>query len=275
MLETEKKAILEIRDLGVTARKAHILSGVNMRLHESEILGIVGPSGAGKSTLLRAINRLLELQPGYRVSGSICLYGEEILSRSVDSDTLRERIGMIFQQPTVFPTSIYENVLFGAKRLRKLPRSERASLVEASLRAAALWDEVKNRLKDSARRLSIGQQQRLCLARTIATDPEIVLMDEPTSALDPKAAEAVEASILSMKSSRSVIIVTHNLDQARRLTDWVACLCADNGHGEVLESACCDAFFSSDACQRVFSNLETNSSNLPARIPPILTNKKE
>ncbi|MGJ8642337.1 MAG: phosphate ABC transporter ATP-binding protein [Luteolibacter sp.] len=269
MHNTAKKPILEIRDLGVKARKTRILSGVNMRLHQDEVLGIVGPSGAGKSTLLRAINRLLELQPGYSVSGSILLHGEEILSSSVDPDSLRERIGMIFQQPTIFPASIAENVLFGAKRLRKLPRSERAALVESSLRSAALWDEVKDRLKDSARRLSIGQQQRLCLARTIATDPEIVLMDEPTSALDPKASEAVETGILSMKSSRSVIIVTHNLDQARRLTDWVACLCTDNGHGEVLESACCDAFFSSETCQRVFSNLESTPATLPTNIPAL------
>lgn len=273
MHDTARRPILEVKDLGVTARKTTILNGVNMRLYDSEILGIVGPSGAGKSTLLRAINRLLELQPGYSTSGSILLHGKEILSRSVDPDALRERIGMIFQQPTVFPASIAENVLFGAKRLRKLPRSERAALVESSLRAAALWDEVKDRLKDSARRLSIGQQQRLCLARTIATDPEIVLMDEPTSALDPKASEAVEAGILSMKSSRSVIIVTHNLEQARRLTDWIACLCTDNGHGEVLESACCDAFFASDTCQRVFSSLESAIPVLPDRLPPISSKK--
>ena len=273
MHDIARKPILEIKDLSVTARKTPILSGVNMRLYDSEVLGIVGPSGAGKSTLLRAINRLLELQAGYSTTGSILLHGEEILTRSVDPDALRERIGMIFQQPTVFPASIAENVLFGAKRLRKLPRSERAALVESSLKAAALWDEVKDRLKDSARRLSIGQQQRLCLARTIATDPEIVLMDEPTSALDPKASEAVEAGILSMKSTRSVIIVTHNLEQARRLTDWVSCLCTDNGHGEVLESACCDAFFSSDTCQRVFSNLERTPSELPDRLPPISSKK--
>ncbi len=269
--------ILEIKDLGVTVRKTRILSGVNMRLKKGEVLGIVGPSGAGKSTLLLAINRLLELQPGYSTTGSILFHGEEILSRRVNPDSLRERIGMIFQQPTVFPASIFENVLFGAKRLRRLSRSERAALVESSLKSAALWDEVKDRLKDSASRLSIGQQQRLCLARTIATDPEIILMDEPTSALDPKAAEAVEAGILSMKSSRSVIIVTHNLDQARRLTDWVSCLCTDNGHGEVLESACCDAFFSSAACQRVFSTLPTDPilKTDVQRLPPIFSTKTE
>lgn len=261
MHDTPVQPILQVLDLGVTVGNRRILSGVNLRLKQGEILGIVGPSGAGKSTLLRAINRLLELQSGYSVTGSIQFHGKEILSRSVDPDALRERIGMIFQQPTVFPASIFENVLFGANRLRKLPKSERAALVESTLTSAALWDEVKDRLHDSARRLSIGQQQRLCLARTLAVDPEIVLMDEPTSSLDPKATEAIEAGILSMRSTRSVILVTHHLDQARRLTDWVACLCADNGYGEVLESACCDAFFSSEACRRVFSTLPGDLSS--------------
>jgi len=238
------ETILEIKNLEVNARKKRILSDINMTLQQGQVLGIIGPSGAGKSTLLRAINRLLELQPGYSVNGSILLHGEEILGRSVNPDTLRERIGMIFQQPTVFPTSIAENVLFGAKRLRKLPRSERAELIETTLKSAALWDEVKDRLKDSARRLSIGQQQRLCLARTLATDPEIVLMDEPTSALDPKASEAVEAGILSMKSSRSVIIVTHNIDQARRLTDWTTSISAEQGYGTVEDSAATSTYFS-------------------------------
>lgn len=258
--------ILEIRDLGISVRRRKILAGVDLDLVKGQVLGIVGPSGAGKSTLLRAINRLLDLQPGYRVTGSIRFHGEEILQRSVNPDALRERIGMIFQHPAVFPVSIAENVLFGARRLRKLSRKDRAELVEKSLREAALWDEVKDRLKDSAQRLSIGQQQRLCLARTLAVDPEIVLMDEPTSALDPRAAEAVEAGIFSMRSARSVILVTHNLDQARRLTDWVACLCADQGHGEILESACCDAFFESDSCRRVFSKLEEDPDKMEATL---------
>jgi|AntRauTorckE6833_2_1112554.scaffolds.fasta_scaffold18252_2 phosphate transport system ATP-binding protein len=251
--------ILQIRDLAVSVRRREILSKVSLDLQSGQILGILGPSGGGKSTLLRAINRLLELQPGYKVTGSILLHGKEILTSSVNPDALRERIGMIFQQPAVFPATIAQNVLFGAKRLRKLSKTERTELIEKSLREAALWDEVKDRLHESAQRLSIGQQQRLCLARTLAVDPEIVLMDEPTSALDPRAAEAVEAGIQLMKASRSVILVTHNLDQARRITDWVACLCTDSGHGQILESACCDAFFESDSCQRVFSTLPEDS----------------
>ena len=253
--------ILETRDLTVHVRSQLILDRVSLKIMPGQVLGIVGPSGAGKSTLLRALNRLLELQSGYRVSGDILFHGQEIHRRTIDPDALRQRIGMIFQQPVVFPVSITENVLFGAKRLRKLRKPDRAALLEKSLRDAALWDEVKDRLHDSALRLSIGQQQRLCLARTLALDPEIILMDEPTSALDPRASEAIEERILAMKATRTVVLVTHNLDQARRVTDWVVCLCADNGHGELLESACCDAFFSSDTCQRVFEKMETEPEN--------------
>lgn len=265
----DSSPILETRDLTVTARGRLILDRVCLKILPGQVLGIVGPSGAGKSTLLRALNRLLELQGGYRVAGEIFFHGQDIHHRTIDPDALRERIGMIFQQPVVFPVSIAENVLFGAKRLRKLSKSARAELLVKSLREAALWDEVKDRLHDSARRLSIGQQQRLCLARTLALHPEVILMDEPTSSLDPKASEAIEERILAMKTTRSVVLVTHNLDQARRVTDWVACLCADKGHGELLEAACCDAFFSSDACQRVFETLDggaefsTASSSAP------------
>jgi phosphate transport system ATP-binding protein len=256
------KPILETRNLTVTARGKLILDRVSLKIMPGQVLGIVGPSGAGKSTLLRALNRLLEQQSGYRVTGDILFHGQEIHQRSIDPDALRERIGMIFQQPVVFPVSIAENVLFGAKRLRKLSKPARSELLEKSLREAAIWDEVKDRLHDSARRLSIGQQQRLCLARTLALDPEVILMDEPTSALDPRASEAIEERILAMKASHSVVLVTHNLDQARRVTDWVACLCADKGHGELLESACCDAFFSSDACQRVFETLDADPQTM-------------
>ncbi len=274
---SDRSPILEIRNLGVSVGGRAIIGSVNLTLEAGQVLGILGPSGAGKSTLLRSINRLLELQPGFRVTGSIRFHGCEILDRAVDPDALRERIGMIFQQPAVFPASIADNVIFGARRLRRLNKRDRGELIEKSLREAALWDEVKDRLTEPARRLSIGQQQQLCLARTLAVDPEIVLMDEPTSALDPRAAEAVEAGILSMRATRSVILVTHNLDQARRLTDWIACLCTDNGHGEILESACCDAFFESDSCQRVFSKLDEDPPSAKAftRIPPLRKNISE
>ncbi len=258
--------VLDIRGLTVTARGRLILDRISLQARHGQVLGIIGPSGAGKSTLLRAINRMLELQSGYRVQGEIRFHGHDIQSPDVDPDALRQRIGMIFQQPVVFPTTNAKNVLFGAVRLRRLRKSERADLLESSLREAALWDEVKDRLHDSALRLSIGQQQRLCLARTLALDPEVILMDEPTSALDPKATEAIEERILAMRASRCVVLVTHNLDQARRVTDWVACLCADKGHGELLESACCDAFFSQTSCRKTVDRLDQlpSTTKLPA-----------
>ena len=257
--------ILETRHLTVSVRGRLILDDVNFKLMPGEVLGIVGPSGAGKSTLLRALNRLLELQSGYSVSGHIRFHQQDIHHRSVNPDALRQRIGMIFQQPVVFPQSIRSNVLFGAKRVKKHTRSELAELLETSLREAALWDEVKDRLGESAKRLSIGQQQRLCLARTLALDPEVILMDEPTSALDPRATDAIEERIIAMKQTRSIIIVTHNLSQARRVTDWIACLCNDSGYGQILESACCDAFFNSAACQQVFLTMDDGDESEPYR----------
>jgi phosphate transport system ATP-binding protein len=248
--------VIDIRELTVTARGRLILERISLRADRGRVLGVIGPSGAGKSTLLRAVNRMLDLQPGYRVRGEIFFDGREIRHRSVDADRLRERIGMIFQQPAVFPTTIAKNVLFGASRLRRLRKSERAALLERALREAALWDEVKDRLRDSALRLSTGQQQRLCLARALALDPEVILMDEPTSALDAKATEAIEERIHAMKADRCVVLVTHDLDQARRVTDRVACLCADKGHGELVEAACCDAAIGSSACRTALDDLD-------------------
>jgi phosphate transport system ATP-binding protein len=246
--------VFQIRDLNVAARGRTILKGIDLDLREREVLGVLGPSGAGKSTLLRAFNRMLELQEGYRVQGALRFKNQDI--RELDGDRLRERIGMIFQQPVVFPTTIAKNVRFGVARLRRLDRGERGEILERALRDAALWDEVKDRLHEPASRLSIGQQQRLCLARALALDPEIVLMDEPTSALDPKATEAIEERILSLKETRAVVLVTHNLAQARRVTDRVACLCADRGYGELLESAVCDGVMSSPACRATIDQLE-------------------
>jgi phosphate transport system ATP-binding protein len=248
--------ILEIRQLSVSAGSRTILRDVSLSVAERQIFGIVGPSGAGKSTLLRAVNRLLDLQPGFRVRGSVRLRDRDVYAPDIDPDELRTRIGMLFQQPVVFPASIEANVLFGVRHHRPLRRSERQNILERSLRNAALWDEVKDRLGESALRLSVGQQQRLCLARTLAVDPVVILMDEPTSALDARSSEAIEQLMLELKHERTIVLVTHNLAQARRVTDWIACLCPQSGGGEVLESACCDAFFSSPACQKVFDHLE-------------------
>ncbi|MGF1657363.1 MAG: phosphate ABC transporter ATP-binding protein [Verrucomicrobiales bacterium] len=253
----EFSPILRVENLGVTIGRTTILEKISLEVSPYTVFGLVGSSGAGKSTLLRCLNRMIEMTPGVRIDGSIHFHGRETLNGAVDGDALRARIGMIFQQPVVFPTSIEGNVLFGVRRLRRLSRSDSAGLVEQSLREASLWEEVKNRLRKPAQTLSIGQQQRLCLSRTLATDPEVILMDEPTSALDARSTEAIESLILRMKEKRTIVLVTHNLGQARRVTDWVACLCpsASTGAGELLESACCDSFFDSDTCRLVFQTL--------------------
>lgn len=253
----EESPILRVNHLSVAIRRVSILKNISLEIPHRTVFGLVGPSGAGKSTLLRCLNRMIDLTPNLRTTGSIQFHGQDIFSTAVDPDVLRTRIGMIFQQPVIFPTSIERNVLFGIRRLRRLSRGEGARLVEKFLRQASLWEEVKDRLRAPAQTLSIGQQQRLCLARTLAVDPEVILMDEPTSALDARSSEAIESLILRLKSERTIVLVTHNLGQARRVTDWIACLCPSEstGAGEMLESACCDAFFMSETCRRVFCTL--------------------
>lgn len=249
--------LLRVVNLGVTIGRATILENVSFEVAPRTVFGLVGPSGAGKSTLLRCLNRMIGMTPEARVTGHVFYHGRDIFDSAIDADALRARIGMIFQQPVVFPTSIERNVLFGIRRLRRLSRGEAAELVEKSLQQAALWNEVKDRLRAPGWALSLGQQQRLCLARSLATDPEVILMDEPTSALDARSSEAIESLILRLKTERTLVLVTHNLGQARRVTDWVACLCPSEatGAGEMLESACCDAFFAGQTCRRVFRTL--------------------
>jgi phosphate transport system ATP-binding protein len=196
------ETVLQVRDVSVSAQGKLLLRTASFSVQANQVFGIIGPSGAGKSTLLRALNRLTDLIPGLRVTGDVRLRDESIYGSGVDVNALRGRIGMLFQQPVVFPASIEENVLFGAKRLRSLTRSARHEVVEAALREAALWDEVRDRLRSSALALSVGQQQRLCLARALAVEPEVILMDEPTSALDPKSTQAIEELILRLKARR-------------------------------------------------------------------------
>lgn len=247
--------VLEVRDLSVYAGKKMLLRKINLAVHAQQVFGIIGPSGAGKSTLLRALNRLIDLTPELHSTGEVSLQGSSVLGAKVDVDRLRERVGMLFQQPVVFPVSIAENVLFGARRLRSLSRRERQETVESALREAALWEEVRDRLRAPAVTLSVGQQQRLCLARTLAVQPEILLMDEPTSALDPKSAQAIEDLILRLKERHTIILVTHNVGQARRVTDWLACLCLRDGAGEIVESACCDVLLDVPQCREVIDYL--------------------
>ncbi len=247
--------ILEARDVSVHAGAKALLRGVSFAVRPHQIFGIIGPSGAGKSTLLRALNRLTDMIPGFRVKGEVRFRGASIHASHVDVNALRASIGMLFQQPVIFPASIAENVLFGAKRLRKIARSEREEVIESALREAALWDETKDRLRTPATSLSVGQQQRLCLARALAAQPEIILMDEPTSALDPKSTQAIEELIVRLKERHTIVIVTHNVAQARRITDWIACLCIRDDAGEIVESACCDAVLDHPQCREVIEYL--------------------
>lgn len=244
-------AVLAARGLTVFAGSKRILRDVNLAIRPRQVFGIIGPSGAGKSTLLRCLNRMIDLTPNLRVAGEVLFRGRSIHAPGTDVDALRARIGMLFQQPVVFPKSIYQNVIFGVRHLGQAARAEWPETAERALREAALWNEVKDRLHEPASRLSVGQQQRLCLARTLAVNPEVILMDEPTSALDPKSTEAIEDLILRLKERRTIVLVTHNLGQARRVADWVACLCVREGAGEAVESAGCDAMFGDPQCREV------------------------
>jgi len=209
--------VLRAEALSVTIGSTPILNRISFTLFPRTILGLLGPSGAGKSTLLRCLNRLIDLTPGAHVTGRLLFHDRDLLDRTLDADALRARIGMIFQQPVVFPTTIERNVLFGVQRLRRLTKGAAATILEKSLREAALWEQVKDRLKHPGQQLSIGQQQRLCLARTLATDPEILLMDEPTSALDPQTTREIEATMLALSQDRAIILVTHHPEQAERM----------------------------------------------------------
>lgn len=218
------RAVLQVCDLSVCAGKRLLLRTQNLTFAAGQMVALVGPSGAGKSTLLKCLNRLIDLTPGLVVSGDVLFHGRSIYAADTDVDALRARIGMLFQQPAVFPITLRKNVLFGVRHLGRIPKSDWQEVLERSLREASLWNEVKDRLDESALKLSVGQQQRLCLARTLAVDPEVILLDEPTSALDPRSTEAVEESLLRLKGKRTLVLVTHNLSQAQRLAEGIVTL---------------------------------------------------
>jgi phosphate transport system ATP-binding protein len=213
---------LAIKNLNFFYGTNKALKGINLDLPEKQVTGMIGPSGCGKSTLLRCLNRMYDLYPGQRAEGEVLLDGQNILASDVDLNDLRSRIGMVFQKPTPFPMSIYDNIAFGVRLHEKLNRAQMDERVEWSLTRAALWTEVKDRLTSSATGMSGGQQQRLCIARTIATRPEVILLDEPTSALDPISTLKVEELIDELKSEFTIAIVTHNMQQAARCADQVA-----------------------------------------------------
>jgi len=211
---------LDVQGLDFYYGKNHALKGVSISVAAKSVTALIGPSGCGKSTLLRALNRMYALYPGQRATGKIMLDGEDILRPNVDLSMLRAKIGMVFQKPTPFPMSIHDNVAFGVRLYETLGKADMANRVEESLRRAALWDEVKDKLHTSGLGLSGGQQQRLCVARCIAVKPEILLLDEPTSALDPISSAKLEETVTQLKSDYTIVIVTHNLGQAARLSKY-------------------------------------------------------
>ena len=214
---------VEIRDLCLSYDGAtQVLKHINMDIAKGQVTAFIGPSGCGKSTLLRCLNRLNDLVDGCTTSGSIVVGGLQILDQTLDVTALRKRVGMVFQKPNPFPKTIYENVAYGPRVLGIRNKAQLDDIVEKSLRAAALWDEAKERLHDNALGLSGGQHQRLCIARTIAVEPEVVLMDEPCSALDPIATTKIEELIHELKKQYTIVIVTHNMQQAARVSDFTA-----------------------------------------------------
>ncbi|ASM51297.1 phosphate transport system ATP-binding protein [Pseudoalteromonas espejiana DSM 9414] len=219
---TDDQKALEIKDLDLYYGEKQALSNVNMNIPKGQVTAFIGPSGCGKSTLLRCINRMNDLVDVCRIEGEILLHGQNIYDKSVDVAALRRNVGMVFQRPNPFPKSIYENVVYGLRLQGIKEKRKLDEVVEQSLRGAALWDEVKDRLHDSAFGLSGGQQQRLVIARSIAIEPEVLLLDEPTSALDPISTLVIEELINDLKNKFTVVIVTHNMQQAARVSDQTA-----------------------------------------------------
>ena len=236
----EKKIKIQVRDLNLYYGQNHALHGVNMDIKENSVTALIGPSGCGKSTFLKCINRMNDLVDNVRIEGSIEIDGENIYAPSVDTTVLRKKVGMVFQQPNPFPMSIYDNVAYGPRIHGIKNKAKLDRIVEESLRGAAIFDEVKDRLKKSALGLSGGQQQRLCIARALAVSPEVLLMDEPTSALDPISTLKVEELMEELKKKYTVVVVTHNMQQAARVSDDTAFFLV----GEVIEKDSTDNIFS-------------------------------
>jgi phosphate transport system ATP-binding protein len=222
--EAVEDPALETRDLSLWYGETRALNGVTVAIRRRQITAFIGPSGCGKSTLIRCFNRMNDLVEGVRTEGDARLNGESVFDPNVDVNELRRRVGMVFQKSNPFPKSIYDNVAYGLRIQGIRRKRDTDPIVERSLRGAALWDEVKDRLQDSALRLSGGQQQRLCIARAIAVEPEVLLMDEPCSALDPTATAKIEELMLSLREHYTIVVVTHNMQQAARVSDYTAFL---------------------------------------------------
>jgi phosphate transport system ATP-binding protein len=232
-------AKIETKNLNLWFKDNHVLKDVNLAIKENAVTAVMGPSGCGKSTLIRAMNRMNDVISGCRVTGEVYVDGKNVYEDGTNVYDLRRRVGMVFQRPNPFPKSIFENVAFGPKIHKIASGKKLEETVETSLRGAALWDEVKDRLNDSAFSLSGGQQQRLCIARALAVEPEVILMDEPCSALDPASTSRIEVLIRELSEKYTVIIVTHNLQQAARVSDFTAFLYV----GELIEYGDTDKLF--------------------------------
>lgn len=235
----ENKAKISIQDLNLYYGDFHALKGISMELPEKEISAFIGPSGCGKSTLLKSINRMNDLVEGCKITGQLRL-DEENIYGDMDVNLLRKRVGMVFQKPNPFPMSVYDNIAYGPRTHGVHSKAQLDEIVETSLRQAAIWDEVKDRLKKSALGLSGGQQQRLCIARALAVKPEVLLMDEPTSALDPISTSKIEDLVIELKKDFTIIMVTHNMQQAVRVSDKTAFFLL----GEVIEYGETEQIFS-------------------------------
>jgi phosphate transport system ATP-binding protein len=238
-IQTPARSKISVKDLNFYYGKFHALKGINLEIPENKVTAFIGPSGCGKSTLLRTFNRMFELYPDQRAEGQINVDGHNILERREDVSLIRARIGMVFQKPTPFPMSIYDNIAFGVKLYQNLNKNEMDERVEWALKKAALWGEVKDKLKQSGTGLSGGQQQRLCIARAIAVKPQVLLLDEPTSALDPISTAHIEKLIDELKEDFTIVIVTHNMQQAARVSDYTAYMYL----GEIVEFGVTDQIF--------------------------------
>ncbi len=229
-----------VKDMELYYGSFHALKNVNLNIASGEITAFIGPSGCGKSTFLKSLNRMNDLVEGCRITGDIRLMGEDIYDKNVDVSVLRRRVGMVFQKPNPFPMSVYDNIAYGPRTHGVKKKAELDEIVEKSLRDAAIWDELKDRLKKSALGLSGGQQQRLCIARALAVKPEVILMDEPTSALDPISTSKIEDLVMDIKKEYTIVMVTHNMQQAVRVSDTTVFFLL----GEIIESGATGQMFS-------------------------------
>jgi phosphate transport system ATP-binding protein len=246
MTKVDQNVRIDIRDLNFYYGKTHALKGISVPLYDRKVTAFIGPSGCGKSTLLRVLNRIYELYPNQTAKGEVLLDGNNILNGGQDLNLLRAKIGMVFQKPTPFPMTIYDNIAFGIKLYERMSKSELDGRVEHALSRAALWGEVKDKLKESGLSLSGGQQQRLCIARTVATKPEVILLDEPCSALDPISTAKIEELIDELSNEYTIVIVTHNMQQASRASDFTAFMFL----GELVEYGATEQVFTAPKVKR-------------------------